>query len=201
MKHLDEPELVDLLDGHLAPALAEHVDECDACRERAAALRDTLAAARLDEGHEPSPLFWDHFSARVAAAVGDEQPPAAPSGWRAWLSSPATAWATSASVAVLLMVGALWHATLQAPVFPAVAPSRAPQAAAPAAVAPDDVEADRAWAVVRTAATDLAWDEVTATGIAAHPGAAEGVAMELTADERTELARLIMAEMKAAGAS
>jgi len=55
--------------------------------------------------------------------------------------------------------------------------------------------------VVRTAADDLAWEDVTAAGITAHPGAAEGVAMELTADERTELARLIASEMKASGAS
>lgn len=200
MTHLDESQLVDLIDGHLAPALAEHVDECDTCRTRVAALRDALGDAKLDEGHEPSPLFWDHFSARVSAAVRHEAPRAAPRGWMAWMRNPATGWATTASIAVLLMVGALWRATLQAPVSPSAVAPITTRASAPAPV-PDDVESDRAWAVVRTAAGDLAWEDVTAAGITAHPGAAEGVAMELTADERTELARLIRAELKASGAS
>ena len=198
-KHLDESQLVDLIDGHLEPALAEHVEECDACRARVATLRDALGDATLDEGHEPSPLFWDHFSARVSAAVRHEEPLPAPQGWMAWMRNPATAWATTASIAVLLMVGALWRATLLAPVPAAVA--IAPVVASSPAPVPDVVEADRAWAVVRTAADDLAWEDVTAAGITAHPGAAEGVAMELTADERTELARLIASEMKASGAS
>jgi hypothetical protein len=199
MTHLDESQFVDLIDGVLPPSRAEHVDECDACRARLAALRATLDAARGDEGHEPSPLFWDHFAARVSAAVRHEEPLPAPPGWTAWLRSPATAWATCASIAVLLMVGALWRATLQAPVFPSVA--LAPAATPAAAPLADDVEADRAWAVVRTAAGDLAWDDVTAAGITAHPGAAEGVALELTADERTELARLIATEMNDSGPS
>lgn len=198
MTHLDESQFVDLIDGVLPPARAEHVDECDACRARLAALRAALEAARSDERREPSPLFWDHFAARVSEAVRHEQPlPAAP-GWSAWLRSPATAWATCASMAVLLMVGALWRATLHAPVFPTVSAPAAAPAMAPIA---DDVEADRAWAVVRTAAGDLAWDDVAAAGITAHPGAAEGVALELTADERTELARLLATEMKDSGPS
>lgn len=199
MRHLDESQFVDLIEGRLDPAGAEHIDECDACRARAASLREALADARLDEGHEPSPLFWDHFAARVSAAVGGEQPLEAAPGWAAWLRNPAAAWAMAASIAVLLMVGALWRATLHAPVVPSL--GMAPAAGSPPAARPDDVEADRAWAVVRTAADDLAWEEVTATGIAAHPGSAEGVVMELSADERTELARLLRSEMKENGAS
>jgi hypothetical protein len=79
-----------------------------------------------------------------------------------------------------------------------------PRTAAAAAELPataDDVEADGAWAVVRTAADDLAWDEVTAAGITAHPGSAERVALELTAAERAELARLLESEMKPNGLS
>jgi hypothetical protein len=116
------------------------------------------------------------------------------------MRSPATAWATTASVAVLLMVTALWRATLQAPVPHRGAPATV-AATMPLAVTPDDLEADRAWAVVRTAAGDLAWEDVTAAGITAHPGAAERVALELTAAERAELARLLESEMKPNGLS
>jgi hypothetical protein len=66
--------------------------------------------------------------------------------------------------------------------------------------ATDDIETDEAWAVVRTAAEGLEWDEAHAVGISARPGSAEGVALELSAEERAELARLIGTEMKRTGA-
>ena len=200
MRHLDEAEVVDLIDGALAPSRAEHVDECDACRARVVMLRSALADVRTDEGHVPSPLFWDHFAARVSDAVRSEAPIATGPAWIAWMRSPATAWATSASIAVLLMVTALWRATLHAPVPYRDTPATI-AATVPLAEAPDDVEADRAWAVVRTAADDLAWEDVTAAGITAHPGSAERVALELTAPERAELARLLESEMKPNGLS
>lgn len=200
MRHLDHSELIDLIEMQLAPSRAEHLDECDACRAQAAMLRSALAGVRDDERHEPSPLFWDHFAARVSDAIRDQAPPiASDPAWFAWLRRPATAWATSASIAMLLMVTALWRATLHAPI-PRPVTGTVAATAAPMA-APDDVEADRAWAVVRTAADDLAWEDVAAAGIIAHPGSAEGVALELTADERAELARLLASEMKQSGAS
>jgi hypothetical protein len=64
----------------------------------------------------------------------------------------------------------------------------------------DDADTDAAWAVVRMAAQDLRWEDAHAIGITAGPGAAEGIALELTADERAELARLIDTEMKRSGA-
>ena len=64
----------------------------------------------------------------------------------------------------------------------------------------DDVEQDAAWAVVRTAADDLEYDDALAEGISARPGAFESVAMELSAAERAELVRLIEREMKRPGA-
>lgn len=199
MKHLDESQLVDLAEGGLDAPAAEHVEECDACRARVALLREALTDAQTDERFEPSPLFWDHFSARVSDAIRGEEPLPEPPGWTTWLRNPATAWATTASIAILLMVGALWRATLNAPVFPTVTAPASNAAAAPPAA--DDVDRDDAWAMVRSAADGLAWEDVTAAGITAHPGSAEGVAMELTADERAELARLIESDMKGSGAS
>ncbi len=194
MRHLDEIEIVDLIDGVLAPSLAEHADECDTCRERVMAARRTLGDVGLDGGHEPSPLFWDHLAARVSGAVEHEPPARNVPAWIASMRSPATAWATCASIAILLMVTALWRATLQAPVSE-------PARVAAAAPAPDNVEADRAWAVVRTAADDLAWEDVTAAGIAARPGSVDGVVPDLTDAERAELARLIESELRGTGLS
>ena len=61
------------------------------------------------------------------------------------------------------------------------------------------MEDDQAWKVVRAAADGLPWEDVQAAGIAARPGAAEGVVMELTAEERAELAKLLESEMKRSG--
>jgi len=61
------------------------------------------------------------------------------------------------------------------------------------------VDADERWAVVRAAAEDLAWEDVQAAGIAASPGATEDVVLQLTADERSELARLLDQELKRNG--
>ncbi len=194
MRHLDDIEIVDLIDGGLSPSRADHADDCDACRERVEAARRTLGEVGLDAGHEPSPLFWDHLAARVGDAVGQEPPARSVPAWTAWMRSPATAWATCASIAILLMVTALWRATLHAPVSePAGVATAVPMA--------DNVDADRAWAVVRTAADDLAWEDMTAVGIAARPGSVDRVVPDLTAAERAELARLIESELRGAGVS
>ena len=207
MKHLDETELIDLLDGQLPATRAEHADECDACAAKIASLRSALADAEADGGNEPSPLFWDHLASRVSSAIRDEPAIATAPPWTAWMRDPATAWGTTASIAVLLMVTALWRATLQAPVPRAGrSPSPASTVSAPASPAPlvtalDDIEADGAWAVVRAAAAGLAWEDAHAAGISPHPGSADGVIPELNAAERAELARLLASEMKQSGAS
>ena len=105
-------------------------------------------------------------------------------------------------MAVLMIITVVWRTTLLAP-----APVKSPEVAttstgtaAPSAVTPvsddTDVDADEAWAVVRAAAQDLRWDEAHAAGLSARPGAAEGLALELTADERSVLARLLDKELE-----
>jgi hypothetical protein len=202
MRHLDETELVDFVERQLPAIRAEHVEDCDVCRARVETIASALIDVHADEGYEPSPLFWDHFGARVSDAVRAEPPAPPPLVWQ-WVRNPATAWATCASIAVLLMVTALWRATLHAPIPRGTSGPMAPLsvATAVAGTSAEAPEADAAWALVSAAADDLAWEDVRAAGIIAHPGSAEGVAMELTADERAELARLLEAEMKRSGAS
>ena len=62
----------------LAPTPATHLDGCDACRARArpTARRRCGACVGVDVP-EPSPLFWDHFSARVRQAVAARAAPRA----------------------------------------------------------------------------------------------------------------------------
>lgn len=201
MKHLTDSELADLIAGTLADGRAAHAGSCTECRAHADALRAVL----IDDVPEPSPLFWDHFAARVAGAVRDETPEAAAGPLPEWLNGPAITWALVASVAILLTVAGVWRTTLHAPPANRGAANQAAGSVAPlpgiyAPAVADDIDADEAWAVVRTAAEGLEWDDARAAGISPNPGAAEGLALELTAEERSELARLIAMEMKRRGA-
>lgn len=202
MRHLTGAEFAEWLEGELPAARAAHLDTCAACRDEAASIRAVLTDASMVEWAEPSPLFWDHFGARVSKTIADEPPPATAPGWTAWLRTPAATWAAAAALAVLLMVAALWRATLVAPARP---PDN-PVAAAPGSVplidplaGMEDLEEDAAWAVVRSAVDDLAWDDARAAGVTARPGSADLAIMELSNEERAELARLLEAELKRSG--
>jgi hypothetical protein len=191
MKHLTDIELVDLLDGALPPSRVGHVAHCPECSARTDAMRAAAAAAAETAADEPSPLFWDAFPARVAAAID---------------AAPAVAWWRRPVFAALAGVAALVVA-----VFAVLALLREPAGTRPAPVVsmtPDavttpieeDVEQDAAWAVVRTAAEDLDYDDALAAGLSARPGDAERAAMELSDSERAELLRILEREMKRAGA-
>lgn len=192
MPHLEETEFVDLLDGALAPSRVGHVAGCPQCTAQLDTLRDTLACVETNAADEPSPLFWDAFPSRVSAAI-DQQPATS------WLSRPMfAALACAAALLIVIGVAAFWQSR---PVSLDVSLGVLRPTAADGTVAPaDDVEQDAAWAVVRVAADDLDYDEALEAGISAGPGAAERAAMELSADERAELVRLIEREMKRSGA-
>jgi hypothetical protein len=208
MTHLTDVEFVDLIDGTLAPARAQHLDGCEACRASASAIRETLSRAANAEIPEPSPLFWEHFSSRVQEGVGAQS--VAPSGWFGWAQSTTVKWAMSGALLTLLLVAVVWRAS---------APRRASTVSAPFATTsvtdpadPDafDPDLDVAWALVRTVADDVArdspasdevaWDEVAMDGVGVRLGAVEHALAALTGDERSELLRLLQAETKQPGA-
>lgn len=67
--HLSDEEAFDVVDGALAPDRLRHVESCALCSKRVEELRTTVALVQDVPVPEPSPLFWDHLSARVAEAV------------------------------------------------------------------------------------------------------------------------------------
>ena len=191
MPHLKETEFVDLLDGALRPSRAGHVDGCPQCTAQLDALRATLVCVETDAASEPSPLFWNAFPSRVSAAI-DQQP-------ASWLSRPVFA-ALACAAALLIVIGsvAVWPSLAGRP---DVSRDVLPSAVADASVIPDDdVEQDAAWAVVRTAADGLDYEDALEAGISTGPGAAERAAMEMSTEEQAELVRLIEREMKRSGA-
>jgi hypothetical protein len=197
MSHLSGTEFLDLVeDPDAADTHRRHLESCEACRATAAALRATLAEVRRDDDTEPSPLFWDHFAARVSEAIRDESPAAPEHSRLAWLGSHTAAWAAAALIVLLGMTTLVWRVTLHAP----TSVTTAPAAEGPSRAGVGTRGADEEWTEVQHAVDALQWDEVQAAGISARPGSAERVVMELTADERVELARLIEREMKRSGA-
>ena len=151
---------------------------------------------------EPSPLFWDHFSARVRDEIANETP--GRWGWTSGLR-PWPVAAAAAVVVALLVAVSVFRAPSNQPAAGTdrqeVADARPPAVAPVDADAdPDDVEVDEAWAVVRAVADDVVWDDVTDAGISARPGSADRAIQTLSAAERTELAALIAEELKRSGA-
>jgi hypothetical protein len=199
MTHLTDLELVDAVEDGLPAARRGHADGCAACRARIDDLRATLEQAADAAVPDPSPLFWDHFSARVRDGI---DAPGAQAGSRlAWLRHDGLAWTVSAVLAVVLIVGAAWRVTAPSPSGPyrTVNHSSTPDPAAATDIEPIGTDADPAWAVVRTVADEVQWDDAVVAGIAAQPDAAERAAKSLSAAERSELVRLLLAEAKRPG--
>ena len=189
MTHLRENEFVELLEGTLHATRAAHVRDCADCRATADRMQDTLARVSSDPAEGPSPLFWQHFAARVNERIDQ------PQSLAGWFTGSRVAFGGLAALAIALLVFTLL-ATPRGGLAPVPdAPPVVATAPEPAA-AIDDLDADRDWAVVRVAADDLNLDDAQAAGLAARPGTADRVAMELSAAERAELIRLLQVEFK-----
>lgn len=134
---------------------------------------------------EPSPLFWEHFPARVRAAVAAA--PVVPA--RAWWARP-RAIALAASLAVIA-VAAGW--TLRWPSAPDTAPSSQVQTTLP------ESGADPAWAIVSSTAATAGVDALQDAGFSVRPASADAAIEDLTEAERAAFVALLQAEMKGTG--
>jgi hypothetical protein len=205
MTHLTEAEFVDLMDGVLPVTRAAHVTNCDTCRSQADAMRALLSQTAAVEVPEPSPLFWSHLSENVRQAIAEQ--PIERGSWFDWLR-PGRGWPAAAALATLVLVVGIWRA-MPTPILRPIAPVSplpvTPSAGAVTATGSDtdiddDIDADEAWALVRSVADDVPWDQTHDAGISARPGSAERIALQLTPAERKELARLLEDELKRRGA-
>jgi len=119
--HLSSQEFVDALDLNLAPGRHTHLAECPSCQTQLAELRVLMEAA-ADGGAvpEPSPLFWEHFQARVRTAVEAEAASAAPVSWWRALAGSRTFLTVSGSIATVALAVAVY---LGRPVAPTEGPA------------------------------------------------------------------------------
>ena len=175
MRHLRDDEIVDALDGALSESRERHLGSCAACRREVDAAADMTSRAAEVDVPEPSPLFWEHFQARVRLAV-DEEPPPLLRASRTW----SLRWATTAAVLLVLLVAG-W-----------IGRGDVPSAAEPTAAGMG--RPVPAWELLERAADESVWDE-DVIGFELSPGTTERVLATLSTDERQVLAQLIEAEL------
>ena len=183
MTHLTSQQLVDAIEGGLAPVHVSHLDACDACQREVARLRSVVADLGAGDVPEPSPLFWDHFRQRVRTATIAEPVPGAP-GWHGILSPMTAAGLALAAMAIMFVMR--------------TGPVVAPQVAlGTAGVAGDEAVAsgdDESLVFVARIAASLSSEDLQQ---AARPSAdgADAALDQLSASQRAELVRLIKARM------
>lgn len=197
--HLKDDQLVDLAEGTLSESSAPHLASCEQCRRQLGDMRAVLSAAGAVDVREPSPLYWDHLSARVRDAVSVDASPR-----RAW--ADVAAWrrvlmpARAAAVASLIIVVALSWRMADPP-----SSSQAPAAVAatPAEVvdvwndqASDD---DESLTLMGSLSAGFDFEAVRQAGLAAG-GSAEHAVTHMDGDELRELQRLLAQELAPSGA-
>jgi hypothetical protein len=179
-------------------ARPEHLAACASCRSEVAALAEVLRDVAAVAVPEPSPLFWDHFSAQVRARCSGEAA-ASPSAARP-LGGSVRLWrlvGAAVAVMVLLLVAGRW--LMPPPSAPATVARSAPAArengaAAPAAsVQQASVAADDSWSAFTAVASeaDPSGDVFTTPA----PGLADDAVLQMTDEERGELVQLLKDEL------
>jgi len=196
--HLRPDELIDFAEGTRAESSATHLVECAVCRLHLAELKATMSAAADVNVPEPSPLFWDHFSARVHDAVAAEGSPRR-SFWT-WprVVIPAVSVATAVlAVAITLNWGSADRGI--AP-LPAVGPAPVALPVTSAELLADPQSAgDTALTLVAELSSDMDLETAREAGLAGR-GSAEHAVTHLTGSELRELQRLLQEELARSGA-
>ncbi len=178
--HLSPDDLAAASDGTLGPAGAAHLGECGACRAAVSELSAVLAALKAEAVPEPSPLFWEHFSARVREATAVVAPPER----RAWmLGRPVVALGALAAVALVLFV---WSSSvLDRPA--------SPPAAVTTAAGETPADAEVAWQAMSEMAASMTADDVRRATASAPERTS--VLSELSDDERAAFVELLKREI------
>jgi predicted anti-sigma-YlaC factor YlaD len=183
MRHLSRGErlaLIESPDGAAHP----HLQACARCRAEVDNARAVMLEARLVRVPEPSPLFWDHLTARVSAQIVAE--PTAPRRSRmAWrVLVPLAVGVTALVLAVVIDRGPIPRAAL----------GRSATAAGPAVLAPGTDADDASWSLLGEMAGEFDVDTLSdSIGTSESTGVQDAV-YQLSAEERVNLAELLRAE-------
>jgi hypothetical protein len=184
MTHLSPDERLALIEAADAPD-HPHLAACARCRAEVEEGRVALGEVRLADVPEPSPLFWEHLSARVSGRMAAE--PEAPrrigARWRVLV--PAT-------VGVIAVILAVWidRRAARAPTPPAPVPGAVTLETTAVAVGDDE-----SWSMLGQLAGELDVDTLSDTLGTSEAAGAENAVSQLSALERARLAELLQAQM------
>ena len=182
-RHLTPDELDEALTtGSGSERVRVHLSECGDCAAQLASLARLVGELAAEDVPEPSPLYWEHASARIKTSVAAEAV-ARPSRVTQWT------WLTG-------LVGAAAVTTIVVITRPpdAIPPVDRADRSAVAVVAAGDVD-DGSWPLVESAAGALDVDEAVRAGLLATGDTADRAVLQLSADERAELAAMLEAEL------
>jgi hypothetical protein len=199
MTHLSDEQIVDAAEETPSMEIDAHLAACATCAAKVEDVRRLLHEVNAVEVPEPSPIFWQYFGRRVNEAI--DTPARRQLRWR-WT------WGAAAAAAPFLVVALVSMLPLgKANDSRAVADNRPEEHATPSpssgsAVTLDitDINEDEAWAVVRSLAEELHYEDAREAGVVPRAGSLDRAATELTEAERAELVRLINSDLKRAGA-
>jgi len=202
MAHLKPARLVDLAEGVEAEQSAPHLAECDTCRRALAELRAAmadLARPGSDDVQEPSPLFWDHLSARVRDAVAEDGKPGHASWRDRWLRPRLIAPVLVSALALVLVAVAVRSPkaptakSIPSTVLPIAATTPLPSLPP---LEPLGASDDPALGLMEDYGTTLGWDDMRKEmAVVSHAGGTDDAVTTLSAEERQELQRLLEEEM------
>jgi hypothetical protein len=185
--HLSPEELVDAAESARDEAALPHLVSCERCRQQLHDVRSAMQAAASADVPEPSPLFWDHLSARVASAIAS--PDAAPRRF-----APLGGWRWQHIIVPLCVAGLVVAAVAVFETDYAFRPRVAERLVESAPLA-DDPLLD----LVADVGGDVDWDSAADAGLAAREGTVDKAVMQLNDVERVELHRLLAEELKRSG--
>lgn len=186
--HLSSQEFVNALDRALSPSRQEHLAACASCQARVEELRALVEAASQDAAvPEPSPLFWDHFQARVLAAVAAEGVSSTGDAWwKAW--SPRFAQLAASATALAIVTGLAVY--MGRPVTPEVDTPADESGFVDAASLTGAV--DDEWAFVTSVMDTLESDDIHEV-LAPSRDAVDAAFETLTSEERDRFMKLLKA--------
>lgn len=175
--HLTDAELVDLLNGASPAARAPHLACCDRCAQRLADLQAMAEEVRGVVAPEPSPLFWDHLSARVREAVAAEPPPRSSVRFAAgpWLRAGALWIGVAAAVLVVAVAMRSGRPTMWKAESPTASQTRAADASAEGGASDDP-----SLGLVADLVAELTWEGVNEAGLTSHVGADDDAVAQLS---------------------
>jgi hypothetical protein len=189
--HLTSDELIELAEGSGTERARHHLVICEECRRQEAELEAILAVAREVDVPEPSPLYWDQFSARVrTAAEAEGRPRRLPALTWSWRSlAPVGAVVAAVLLAALYLTGRR-PAPIGGP--PTVTSATVSDAAS---LMPYGDSNDPSLAFVADLASQLDVDDAIESGLVTHTGGIDEAVVTMTTAERIELERLLKHEL------